>query len=350
MLPPDLTRDRLPDVLQDIASNISIQPNFGIGHPEYQSLETSLEITSRLQQLPGEYQYKYLRQQLANFLYRAYFNNSLEKIDSSSQSNPERNNARERNLTFYEQLHQNNCGEGYFDSDWCVLSEAGDDKLVVQKDGLTLHVDREIHLHSDQKSATVGDKVAILMPPNLVESGYYVAVGNAGPSKKIGNAYMYFNVNSEGAIALMKAITQQLNAIGIPFTFQVLSNCDEYYRFDSGILYFESVDYGVVKLVVQKIYSELRSHFQMQVPLFTKSLAPGLALAEEPKGNYNEQEDFGMNRFQLVADGLLEAWQQRNESTENRIATIQRHFSLAGISSQSPYLNVNSEDVYTFVS
>jgi hypothetical protein len=349
MLSPP-AHEPLFDILQDIASNVSISSNFCIDHPQYAPLETQSEIASRLQKLPGEYQDNYLRQQLTNFLYRVYFNNSLERIDLSPQSNLEGNSVRERNFIFYEQLHQSNCGEGYFDSNWCVLREAGDDKLVVQKNGLTLQIDRERHLQSNKKSATVGDKVAILMPSNLVESGFYVAVGNAGSGKKDGNAYMYFNVSSQGAIALMKTISQQLNAIGIPFVFKVLSNCDDYHRFDSGILYFELVDYAVIKLVVQNLYAEQRSHFQTQVPLFTKRLAPGLALAEEPKGNFNEKEDFGMNRCQIVADGLLEAWRQGNESSENRIATIHRHFSLSGISYQCPYLNANSKDIYMLVS
>jgi HopA1 effector protein family len=41
---------------------------------------------------------------------------------------------------------------------------------------------------------------------------------------------------ANGAIALMKTITQQLNAIAIPFTFQVLYNPSDYDRYDSTIL------------------------------------------------------------------------------------------------------------------
>lgn len=53
-----------------------------------------------------------------------------------------------------------------------------------------------------------------------------------------------------------------------------------------------------------------------------------------------------MNRCQIVANALLEAWQQGEESPEARMISILQHFSLLGIELQRPYLNANSEDIY----
>ncbi len=99
--------------------------------------------------------------------------------------------------------------------------------------------------------------------------------------------------------------------------------------------------------ITNPVYTENKAHFQPQVPLFTKLLAPGLALAEEPIHKFTDQESFGMNRCQIVANGLLETWHKGDNSPENRMNAILQHFSQLGIDWQHSYLNPNSEDIYT---
>ncbi|OLT60254.1 hypothetical protein BJP37_15700 [Moorena bouillonii PNG] len=82
------------------------------------------------------------------------------------------------------------------------------------------------------------------------------------------------------------------------------------------------------------------------VPLFTKQLLPGLALSEEPDYKFTPKEDFGMNRCQIVANALLEAWLQGHDSPEGRMNFILHNFSLLGIDLKRPYLNANSKDIY----
>jgi hypothetical protein len=144
----------------------------------------------------------------------------------------------------------------------------------------------------------------------------------------------------------MGSLTRQLNDIQIPFTFKVLYNPADYGRYDSGVLYFEKSNYEAVRQVLETVYVETRVHFYTEVPLFTKLLAPGLGLAEEPDRKFAPQESFGMNRCQIVANGLLEAWHKGDDSPESWINSILQHFSLLGIDWQRSYLNANSEDIY----
>jgi hypothetical protein len=133
----------------------------------------------------------------------------------------------------------------------------------------------------------------------------------------------------------------------IPFTFKALYNPDDYGRYDSAVLYFLKSNYLTVLPTLQAVYTEERAHFQIEVPLFTKQLAPGLGLAEEPDQKFSTQESFGTNRCQIIANGLLEAWLSGDESPEGRINKILQHFSLLGIDWQRAYLNASSEDIYT---
>jgi len=352
---PASAPDRVLDSLQDIVNNVQIQSNFCISHPAYKPLELPSEAVDRFQRIPLELQNKYLSLQLQSFLYGIYYNGSMQaalapdasSADPALHQNLENNTFLGVDLEFYDRLHKSNSGEGYFDPGWQVLRQEPDGSLAVTKGGLTLHLEREQHLQPSEQSAAVGNLVAIRMPRNLVQNGFYMAVSNAGPDTHPLTVRVYFNLSPEGAVAVMESLTQQLNEIRIPFAFKVLYNPSDYGRYDSGVLYFEKSNYETVRQVLQAVYAENQLHFRTEVPLFTKLLAPGLALAEEPDCKFAAVESFGMNRCQIVANGLLEARAKGDESPETRMTSIRQHFSLLGIDWQRSYLNANSEDIYT---
>lgn len=336
--------ERVLEALQDIASNIQIKSDYSISHPDYTTLELPPEVVSKFGQLPVEIQNKYLSLQLRDFLYGIYFDGSIKPrriSDENSVNLPleeklENNSAKGLNLEFYEQLHKSNCGKGYFDPGWLVQRQESDGSLAVQKNGLTLHIERDRHLALKEKSATVGDLVAILKPRNLLENEFYVAVGNAGyqgygngegNSETVG---IYFNFSPEGAVIVMGYLTGKLNKINIPFAFKVLHNPSDYERYYTGILYLEKSDYEAVKQLLMTVYQENQSHFRRKVPLFTKLLAPGLSLAEETNPKFTAIESFGLERCQIVANSLLEVWQKGDDSKESRIASISQNLSLLG--------------------
>jgi hypothetical protein len=53
-----------------------------------------------------------------------------------------------------------------------------------------------------------------------------------------------------------------------------------------------------------------------------------------------------MNRCQIVANALLEAWEKGKNAIEERIQIIDKHFAQHLIDVQRPYLNPSSEDIY----
>ena len=352
--------DRVLDSLQDIASKVQLESNFWIRHPDYKPLELQPDVIARFQHLPLKLQTKYQSLQLRSFLYGIYYNGSLRKAlvaeaDSGElipEQNLENNRFQGVDLKFYEQLHNSNRGAGYFDPGWRVLRQETDGTLAVIKDNLTLHIERERHLRLEHQPAVVGDLVAIRLPRNRVQSGFYMAISNVSShARNTSNdpecVRIYFNLTPEGAIALMDAITTQLNDIAIPFHFKALYNPSDYDRFDSAVLYSDKQDYEAIRQVLQGIYIKHQSHFQPEVPLFTKFLAPRLALAEEPDHKFASKESFGTQRCQLVANGLLEARDNGDESVESRMTSILQNFSRLGIDVNHPYLNAHSKDIYT---
>ena len=355
----NLSNKQLLEVLKDIVNKVKIQSDFSIHHPDYKPLKIPVEAVERFKKLPEKMQRKYLSLNLQSFLYGIYYNGSMQAtLTPEKDSNPllldlENKTLLGVDMGFYQRLHESNSGEGYFDPGWLVIKEESDDILAVIKWGLRLYIKREKHLQISEKNKGLGDSVAIYMPKNLVQNGFYVAVGNMGSNhyqdseNQSVTVRTYFNLTPEGAVLIMGSLTHQLNELDIPFSFKVLYNPKDYQRYDSGVLYFEKRDYEVVNQVLQIVYKNMRLHFKTDIPLFTKQLALGLGLAEEPDQKFNEQESFGMNRCQMVANGLLSAWFQGDNSSEGRLKAIFEYFFRRGIDLQHIYLNANSEDIYS---
>jgi hypothetical protein len=351
----DRSPNQLQAVLEDIVNQVEIRADFSVRHPDYKPLELPTEIITQFQKMPEQMQQKYLSLRLRSFLYGIYYSGSMRQalaLETEENNLPlylENNTVLEVDLEFYNRIHNNNSGQGYFEPGWVILKEENDGSLVVKKNGLKLHIEREQHLQEDKQKAEVGDTVSIKMPKNRMQNSFYVSVGNARANLHKNASILvriYFNFTPDGAVAVMGNLTQQLNEQNIPFDFKVLYNPKDYQRHDSGVLYFDKNNYELVHQILQQVYQENQSYFKAEVPLFTLQLAPGLALAEEPNQKFVEKESFGMNRCQIMANGLLEAWYQGKDLPDEKIQAIFTHFSLSGIDLNHTYLNADSEDIY----
>ena len=346
---------RLQTILEDIVNQIEIRADFSVRHPDYQPIELHEEAKSRFQKMPEQMQQKYLSLQLQSFLYGIYYSGAMRQalaLDAEENNLPldlENNTVLGVDLEFYNRLDKSNSGQGYFEPGWLILKEEEDGSLIVNQNGLKLHIERDKHLQSSERDAVVGDAVSIKMPKNRVQNSFYISVGNARanpPEDKSAIVRIYFNLTPDGAVGVMSSLTQQLNDHNIPFDFKVLYNPQDYQRHDSGVLYFDKRDYEQVHQVLQAVYQENQAHFKAEVPLFTLQLAPGLGLAEEPNQKFAEKESFGMNRCQIIANGLLEAWYQDKNLPDEKMQCIFKQFSLSGIDINRTYLNAGSEDIY----
>ncbi|MGA7935591.1 MAG: hypothetical protein WCA35_18720, partial [Kovacikia sp.] len=180
--------DQLLVALEDMVNQVQIESTFCIRHPDYQPLDLPPEAVERFQQLPLDLQNKYLSLQLRAFLYGIYYNGSLRETlapDADADNRAVHQNLENTtflgvDVGFYERLHKSNCGEGYFDPGWLVIRQEEDGSLAVTKNGLTLHIDRDRHLSPEAQASVIGDRVAIRLPRNRVQNGFYMAMGNTG--------------------------------------------------------------------------------------------------------------------------------------------------------------------------
>jgi hypothetical protein len=354
----------LQTVLADIAHHVDLSTPFCIQHPQYKDYALPPEVIQRLQQGESSLAERYAVLHLRSYFYGIYYNSSLRSImvksDADSKAHEiqtlENNSTLGVDLELYDQLHQANQGQGYWDSGWEVKWQEPDGTYAVSKRELRLHIDPQHYLPDAERTLSKGDSVTIRLPKNLVQNGFYMAVGDQGSDSLKSSAdfqpclvRLYFNVPSDGAIALMEQITGAFNAQQIPFSFKALYNREDYGREDAAVLYFDRSYYERVHPLMQQIYQGTQAYFQAPTPLFTKILAPGLGLAEEPDFRFGHQESFGMNRCHILAKGLLAAQAEGLTTPTDKLNRMLQMFEELQLNWQQPYLNQSSKDDYTVI-
>lgn len=354
---PFLQED-LGNILEKIAGEIEFKSDFRVSHPQLGTFSLTERIKDQFQQLSQEVQQQYLCVQLQTLLHDFYYRRT--QVNIQEEDKLENQAIKWKKRKFFQELHRNNFGQGYFDFDWLIIGEEQDKILPVRKNDLIVHISPLRHLQPSDRYAKVGDFVAVKMPAKMLEQGYYIALGDGGainyqnsdfdengfPGRNVVN--IYFNLTAEGALAIMSSITQQLNQLNIPFNFKVLYNSDDYPLEDAATLSIERQHYELVRPILKDIYLANCVYFYPEIPLFTKSLALGLSLAEEPISKSSAVESFGLHRFQPIAEGLINAWQQGDNLPEQKIKSILNCFFYRKIDLKLPYLNANSEDIYNF--
>ncbi|NEP34871.1 T3SS effector HopA1 family protein [Moorena sp. SIO3B2] len=351
---------QLLQILPNIVSNVRLDySKLHISHDEFSPIEVPTARIWQLKKMSPEIQHNYFKLKLMELIYRIYYEGSLIKKTSQAIKTNEQLlkqiASAEVDWEFYQELEKNNHSKGWFHSDYRVVKQEDDSSLAVKYDGITIHIRPERYLKLEEQSASVNDLVSVWTPAGGIERQLYTATGDGDidyslwkdPENQV--VLAYFNFAPEAAVILMKYLTTQLNEVEMPFVFKVLHNPLNYQRYDSGMLQFHRINYKLFRLIIQNIYSEIESLFQPQVPIFTKAIAPGIGLGENPSYQllFADKETFGMNRCKIIANALLEAHQNGDESPENRMKYIIQHFEQMGIDLERPYLNPGSEDIYT---
>ncbi len=287
----------------------------------------------------------YLRHQLQDRLYRDFY--------CTGQPVPPLEDLRPRpgppGLTpFVISLSAANAGRGCREPGWTIRT-VHDGELAVERDGLHVWIRPEDTYASPHERLEPGDQRYVQFPKEFLKMspGFYMALGNEGltvhPATPI--VRFYWNLRSNGAPRLVGAATRVLNRERVPFRLKVISDPEGFTRCDAGVLYVERHDYLRVAQAVHGIYAGLAADMKPATPVFTKRLAPGLALAEEPA---RSADSFGTHRCGLLAEAIIRAYEQKTEAIQDRMEVLAACFGEEGLSLRTPFLNAGSVDDYDF--
>lgn len=356
---------QLRQTLQDIVCNIEIEESkFRIRHYHFPPIEIDHNNMVQLRKLPQKIQYEYINSKLLEFIYGIYFEGSGVTEENFETNNNEqvlkKIASKGIDWEFYEELEKNNKGQGWYHPSFHILRQEVDGSLIAEFDNGILQILRERHLPVALQSAIVNDAISIFLPSSFINKSRYRVTGDGfGGLPPAKNFYytllVYFNFSSEAAVFAMNCITTELNAIKLPFVFEVLHNPLNYRFYNSGILkvFSEKYDSKLYKKFIlpllRTIYEDNKSHFREEIPIFTKKIAPGIGLSERPNSQIKFRNiiDSEGSYCEFVADALIEAHQNQDNSSQSRMEYILRKFEKYGIDIERPYLNPNAEDIYT---
>ena len=247
-------------------------------------------------------------------------------------------------------LSEANATRERWETGWQVYQLLPSGQVLAHKDGRTRALWPGEFLSTDAPGHAprpgMNLSVFFTRETKTMQPGFYFAFGEAqaGELDSFSLARFYWNVRAEGAVALVRAVTRGLNRFQVPFRFKCLTNSAFYTRNDAAVLYVDKRFFRVTARVLANMYDEVARHLRPDAPLFTKPLAAGLALAEEPYTG----ESFGMQRCRILAEAVLTAHARGHRDEASRLEEVERHFAAYGLKLEAPYLNPRSIDQYEF--
>ena len=249
---------------------------------------------------------------------------------------------------FQDELSAANQSESRWDPDWSVLQTGHDGEIQVRKnDCHRAPVPGEFLFDAGPgMRPRTGDKVSIriVRESTLVQASYYYCFSEEVPDQfeEFNAVRVYFNLHPEGAAVLLNELTGRLNRLQIPFRFKCPVSPDLFDRRDSGVLYVPWRFWDIARHCVADALPVFESFLDNDVPLFTKPVHSGVALAEDPGG----LRSFGQYRCEQVAEGLVNFWIDASEQRSSEVAvdSICQYFLKVGVTLACPWLNPGSRD------
>jgi hypothetical protein len=242
----------------------------------------------------------------------------------------------------------NRC-RGTWEPHWLIGEVDEDGRVAVSKDGLTFWA-RPSGLRPRADRVVPGEycRVHIAKEIRGLMPGFYVAVGDTDDDDRRDDVEplvrLYWHLTSDVAVPYMAAVTTHLNAAGVPFRAKVVNDPAAYQRADAGVVYLRRRHFDRAGNALGAIFESIRGGLRPEVPLFTKRLASGLGLAEDPCNGLS----FGQHRCRLVAGALWFAFEKGETGRDARAAVLADWLGKAGLEPLHPYLDPGSTDTYSF--
>lgn len=232
-----------------------------------------------------------------------------------------------------------------WDSGWTYMGRSGDSHLVRS---------REIDFSASEAgirpkrgdALSVGSDVEVLVPADRwsLSPGFMLFDGERRlrpRSAGIRRTRLYLDLDVENARRVI-GLCRRFNEVRLPFTLKVAGHPDAYDRCDTVILFVERDDYRRASELLVEEATGSGITPRPPVPAFTRRLAPGIAVADDP----HVAESFGESRCRLLAAGIVRA-QDSGGTLESRLGEVERTFLAEGVTLDSAHLEPGSAEYET---
>ncbi|MBV8729106.1 MAG: hypothetical protein JO336_04790 [Acidobacteriia bacterium] len=252
------------------------------------------------------------------------------------------------NTSLLNELRSANHGRARWQSGWRIESVLNGNWITAGRDGLTrtFAPGEFITKEGPGMPLRVGAAVDVYfaVESEYMQPGFYFAFGETVSDEWDNGCLLrfYWHLEPAGAALLLASISSRLNRFQVPYRFKCLIAPGAYIRADSAVLFVPRRCFQVVARLLRDTRRSIASHLRTEAPLFTKSLAHGLAFAEDP----GAAQSFGMHRCGVLAQSMCEVASNGKGLAR---AALEEALERKGVSVITPYLNPGSADIYDFV-
>lgn len=213
---------------------------------------------------------------------------------------------------------------------WRVAGAQHPDALILRRGGLTVRADPGQVLPGHRGDGVVMVRAAAPWPPGFILTG---AREPAGPLLRV-----YWNPSEPHRDALVGLLDEALRAADLPFRLKVLAAPGVRPRSDGVVTYLARRDWVGARPVVAAVLDDAAAMLREQTPAFTRALAPGVAIADDP----GDGSSFGEHRSAALTQALLAAGGigRERDRTDAVIGALRR----AGVDPATPHLTPGRPD------
>lgn len=301
-------------------------------HFDRSIIATSLELK----------EYKKAITKITEFLYRIYYS----KHDSETKIEQFQETTLETDDVFILLLSKIYSDKKQASEKWIVKEIVNENTFKVYKSGITLTIDKNIHLPVGEQSKKISkdDAVTILFSchfPNI-SYGFYVYKSDEGEidiSSGVGR--IYFNLRFEHAVDFTRELLNRLYEQKLKFDYKIFKTIRTQYRIDSAVLYFSLNDYKELKDIIFPYLLSNTHLFNDEVSVFHYPISKGVGFAEEPLIR-EENESYGLNRCKILAEVIYDSLDTLESTGIISCETFVKKFEQNNINPDKVYLNPNS--------
>lgn len=231
-----------------------------------------------------------------------------------------------------------------WDTGWSYVGRSRDSHLVRSSKGIDFSVSETGIRPRRGDALRVGSNVEVLIPADRwsLSPGFMLFSGERPlhpRSAGIRRTRLYLDLDVEDARRVI-GLCRRFNEARIPFTLKVAGHPDAYDRCDTVILFVGRDDYRRASELLIEEAAGSGITPRPPVPAFTRRLASGIAVADDP----HVAESFGETRCRLLAAGILRAHDAGDSVLESRLREIERTFLAEGVSLDSAHLEPGSAE------
>ncbi|MEA2126283.1 MAG: hypothetical protein QOI80_3065 [Solirubrobacteraceae bacterium] len=241
-----------------------------------------------------------------------------------------------------EALSHSNAGRGCWEPGWLLRRRDGDE-LVVERGGLTLRATPD-ECRGLPSPDAVDVEIEVRYPKELLRAspGFYMALAERPFDDSEGLVRLYWNLAPEGAVAFVSEATRLVGEAGFGARLKVANDPRLYDRCDAGVIYLPRAEALRGGELVRSLHAAVAPMLRAPVPAFTKRVAAGVGLAEDPGGG----QSFGQARCHVVAEALVGAYERGIGDHAGRVAAVRDRMLEEGLDPDAPYLRPGASDDY----